>query len=400
MKKNPNIGSTVFVIDDDASLRAALKELFESIGLQVELFGSGESFLERKHSQLDVLPRARYPSPGMSGLKCQEELAKAKVSIPIIFLTGHGDIPMAVRAMKSGAVDFLTKPFRNQDLLDAVAAALEQDRARRTKEESHSTLRESFKSLSQRERDVVIRVASGGLNKQIAADLGVSEVTVKVHRANAMRKLRVKSVAELVRIIDLMGIEAPARGKLTRCAASPRSSLTPLRAFFQKTMLNQNFRRATKLAEGKPRALGNVEKAVVAVGQIEHPQERHLRALVCRREQPLSSPIAARIGVKIAECDIALEEIDRLEQRAERVGKMRWRHEAEIVGRRMVLLVFAMRRAAEASDGKIEARRAVLPLVIAVRREVPNLEGFALAAQDAFDRPVDIGSSTAGCAYS
>ena len=118
---------------------------------------------------------------------------------------------MAVRAMKSGAVDFLTKPFRNQDLLDAVAAALEQDRARRMKEESHSTLRDAFKSLSQREREVVTRVASGGLNKQIAADLGVSEVTVKVHRANAMRKLRVKSVAELVRIIDLVGIEAPAR---------------------------------------------------------------------------------------------------------------------------------------------------------------------------------------------
>jgi FixJ family two-component response regulator len=211
MKTNPNIGSTVFVIDDDASLRAALKELFESVGLQVELFGSGESFLERKHSTSTSCLVLDIRLPGMSGLKCQEELANAKISIPIIFLTGHGDIPMAVRAMKSGAVDFLTKPFRNQDLLDAVAAALEQDRARRTKEESHSTLRESFKSLSQRERDVVVRVATGGLNKQIAADLGVSEVTVKVHRANAMRKLRVKSVAELVRIIDLMGIEAPAK---------------------------------------------------------------------------------------------------------------------------------------------------------------------------------------------
>ena len=211
MKKNPNIGSTVFVIDDDASLRAALKELFESIGLQVELFGSGESFLERKNHSSTCCLVLDMRLPGMSGLKCQEELAKAKISIPIIFLTGHGDIPMAVRAMKSGAVDFLTKPFRNQDLLDAVAAALEQDRARRAKEDSHSTLRENFKSLSQRERDVVIRVASGGLNKQIAADLGVSEVTVKVHRANAMRKLRVKSVAELVRLIDLMGIEAPAK---------------------------------------------------------------------------------------------------------------------------------------------------------------------------------------------
>lgn len=211
MKKNPNIGSKVFVIDDDASLRAVLKELFESVGLQVELYSSGESFLEHKHSNSACCLVLDIRLPGMSGLKCQEELAKAKISIPIVFLTGHGDIPMAVRAIKSGAVDFLTKPFRNQDLLDAVAAALEQDRARRTKEESHSTLREAFNSLSPRERDVVIRVADGGLNKQIAADLGVSEVTVKVHRANAMRKLRVKSVAELVRIIDLMGIKASAR---------------------------------------------------------------------------------------------------------------------------------------------------------------------------------------------
>ena len=116
MKKNPNIGSTVFVIDDDASLRAALKELFESVGLQVELFGSGESFLERKHSNSTCCLVLDIRLPGMSGLKCQEELANAKISIPIIFLTGHGDIPMAVRAMKSGAVDFLTKPFRNQDL--------------------------------------------------------------------------------------------------------------------------------------------------------------------------------------------------------------------------------------------------------------------------------------------
>ena len=211
MKKNPNIGSTVFVIDDDASLRAALKELFESIGLQVELSVREKASSNARTTNSTCCLVLDMRLPGMSGLKCQEELAKAKISIPIIFLTGHGDIPMAVRAMKSGAVDFLTKPFRNQDLLDAVAAALEQDRARRAKETRTRRCGSSFKSLSQRERDVVIRVASGGLNKQIAADLGVSEVTVKVHRANAMRKLRVKSVAELVRIIDLMGIEAPAK---------------------------------------------------------------------------------------------------------------------------------------------------------------------------------------------
>ena len=136
----------------------------------------------------------------MSGLKFQEELAKANVQVPIVFLTGHGDIPMAVRAMKAGAVDFLTKPFREQDLLDAVATALEKDRARRANELANTALRESLNSLSARERDIVARVAAGALNKQIAADLGVSEVTVKVHRATAMRKLRAKSVAELVRI--------------------------------------------------------------------------------------------------------------------------------------------------------------------------------------------------------
>jgi FixJ family two-component response regulator len=209
MKKSPNIGSIVFVIDDDASLRAALKELFESVGLQVEPFGSGEAFFDSKHSDATSCLVLDVRLPGMSGLKFQEELAKAKISIPIIFLTGHGDIPMAVRAMKSGAVDFLTKPFRNQDLLDAVSAALELDRTRRAKDATHSTLRESFKSLSQREREVVARVAAGGLNKQIAADLGVSEVTVKVHRANAMRKLRAKSVAELVRMTDLLGVAPP-----------------------------------------------------------------------------------------------------------------------------------------------------------------------------------------------
>jgi FixJ family two-component response regulator len=186
MPKNSNSGSCIFVIDNDASLRAILKELFESVGLHVELFASGRSFLENRNPNttssclvLDVR------LPGMSGLKVQEELAKAKISTPIIFLTGHGDIPIAVRAMKAGAVEFLTKPFREQDLLDAVSTALKQDRARRAKEQSNSILRESFKSLSARERDVVARVAAGELNKQIAADLGLSEVTVKVHRAKA-----------------------------------------------------------------------------------------------------------------------------------------------------------------------------------------------------------------------
>jgi len=204
--KNSNSGSCVFVIDENASLRAALKELFESVGLQVEFFASGSAFLENRPPEstnsclvLDVR------LPGMSGLRFQEELTKAKIHVPIVFLTGHGDIPMAVRAIKAGAVDFLTKPFRNQDLLDAVSTALEQDRAHRAKEQASSTLRKNFDSLSARERDVVARVAAGRLNKQIAADLRVSEFTVKVHRANAMRKLRAKSVPELVRTADVHG---------------------------------------------------------------------------------------------------------------------------------------------------------------------------------------------------
>jgi FixJ family two-component response regulator len=143
---------------------------------------------------------------GMSGLKFQQELARAKVCVPIIFVTAHGDISMAVRAMKAGAVDFLTKPFRNQDLLDAVYTALEQDRARRERTLWCSTLREKFDSLSAREQDVLARVTAGALNKQITAELGVSEVTVKVHRANAMRKMRAKSLPELIRMSDLLGI--------------------------------------------------------------------------------------------------------------------------------------------------------------------------------------------------
>ena len=188
--KNSSSGSCVFLIDNDASLRAALKELFESVGLHVEFFASGSAFLENrppKSTNSCLVLDARLP--GMSGLRFQEELTKVKIHVPIVFLTGHGDIPMAVRAMKAGAVDFLTKPFRNQDLLDAVFTALEQDRAHREKEQASSTLRENFDSLSARERDVVAGVTAGRLNKQIAADLGVSEVTVKVHRAKAMRKL-------------------------------------------------------------------------------------------------------------------------------------------------------------------------------------------------------------------
>jgi RNA polymerase sigma factor (sigma-70 family) len=205
--KNSSSGSCVFLIDNDASLRTALKQLFESVGLHVEFFASGSAFLENcppESTNSCLVLDARLP--GMSGLRFQEELTKVKIHVPIVFLTGHGDIPMAVRAMKAGAIDFLTKPFRSQDLLDAVFVALEQDRAHRAKEQASSTLRENFDSLSARERDVVAGVTAGRLNKQIAAHLGVSEVTVKVHRAKAMRKLRVKSVQELVRMTDLLGV--------------------------------------------------------------------------------------------------------------------------------------------------------------------------------------------------
>ena len=204
MTANATSDSVVVVIDDDDAVRAALKQLLESVGLKVILFGSGTDFLESTIPDTTCCLVLDVRMPKMSGLKLQEELARAEVQVPIVFITGHGDIAMAVRAMKAGAVDFLTKPFGNQDLLDAVFAALERDRARRTQEESISTLRENYNALSVREKEVLSHVAAGRLNKQIAAELGISEVMVKVHRANGMRKMRAKSVAELVRMTDLL----------------------------------------------------------------------------------------------------------------------------------------------------------------------------------------------------
>ena len=192
----------VVVIDDDASVRASLKELFESVGLKVKLYTSGSAFLEDRIPDATSCLVLEVRLPETSGLNVQEELARADVHVPIVFVTGHGDIPMAVRAIKAGAVDFLTKPFRSQDLLDAVFTALEQDRTRRETQQLRSTLREHFKSLSARQREVVARVAAGDLNKQIAAELGLSEATVKVHRANAMRKMHAKRLADLVRMLE------------------------------------------------------------------------------------------------------------------------------------------------------------------------------------------------------
>ena len=198
--------AVVVVIDDNASCRSGLKGLFESVGLKVKLYESGIALLEDGIPDTTSCLVIDVRLPAKSGLKVQEELAEADVHVPIVFITGHADIPMAVGAMKAGAVDFLTKPFRSQDLLDAVFTALEQDGLRRAAQKVHATLREHFESLSAREREVVVRVAAGDLNKQIAAELGLSEVTVKVHRANAMRKMHATRLADLVKMMECFKI--------------------------------------------------------------------------------------------------------------------------------------------------------------------------------------------------
>ncbi len=196
----------VFVIDDDASVRAALSSLARSVGLRVEVFASASEFLATKRTGGPSCLILDVRLPGMSGLHFQAELAKANAFIPIIFITGHGDIPMSVKAMKAGAVEFLTKPFRDQDLLDAIKVALERARSWIESEKAVSELRANFESLSPREKEVMARVTSGLLNKQIAAELGVSEVTVKVHRGNVMQKMGAKTLADLVRKADTLAI--------------------------------------------------------------------------------------------------------------------------------------------------------------------------------------------------
>lgn len=196
----------VVVIDDSPSCRAALKELFESVRLKVRLYASGRAFLEDRTPDAPSCLVLDVTLPETGGLRVQDELARAGIQIPIIFVTGQGDIPMAVRAMKAGAADFLTKPFRDQELLDAVFTALEQDRARLRRQQSSSALWKRFKSLSPRERDVVTHVVAGDLNRQIAAKLGLSEVTVKLHRARGMRKMGARTLADLVRMIERGGM--------------------------------------------------------------------------------------------------------------------------------------------------------------------------------------------------
>ena len=196
----------VLVIDDDMSMRESLTSLFQSVGLRVKVFGSAPEMLQSRLPNAPSCLVLDIRLPGISGLDFQVEMAESGVHIPIIFMTGHGDIPMSVQAMKAGAVDFLTKPFRHQEMLHAVTQALDVDRKRRTHEKTVSDLRLLYESLTAREREVLALVTAGMMNKLIAEELGVSEITVKVHRSHLMRKMRTRSLADLARIADTLGI--------------------------------------------------------------------------------------------------------------------------------------------------------------------------------------------------
>ncbi|HEX2327881.1 MAG TPA: response regulator transcription factor [Candidatus Angelobacter sp.] len=195
-------GASVFVVDDDPSVRSTLKFLLSTVGLKVESFDSADSFLRAKPPDVPSCLVLDVRLPGLSGLDFQRELAARNIYIPIIFVTGHGDIPMSVRAMKAGAVEFLTKPYRDQDLLDAIRIALERDCDRRERDKETTELRQCFGTLTPRERKVISMVVSGMLNKQIAAELGTAENTVKVHRSRAMEKMHAQSLADLVKMME------------------------------------------------------------------------------------------------------------------------------------------------------------------------------------------------------
>jgi FixJ family two-component response regulator len=204
----PDPNSTVLVVDDDSDLRESVGRLLRSVGMNARLFASISEFLESDLPDGPTCLVLDVRFPGQSGLDLQRELAAADRGLPIIFVTGHGDIPMSVQAMKSGAIEFLTKPYRDQDLLDAIQLGLSRDRARRENEVALAALKERFGTLSPREREIVIQVARGRLSKQIAGDIGIAEATVKVHRSRAMRKMNVRSLPELGRLADRLKLES------------------------------------------------------------------------------------------------------------------------------------------------------------------------------------------------
>lgn len=207
MKEQPEAQSIVFVVDDEASVREGIKSLLRSVDLRVQVFGTTADFMKSKIPDVASCLILDIRLPGISGLDFQAELADANIHIPIIFISGHGDIPMTVRAMKAGAVEFLTKPFRDQDLLDAVQIALARDRARRAHDSTVHELRSRYEALTRREQQVIGLVTAGLMNKQIAAELDVSEITVKVHRGSVMKKMGARSLADLVRMADALDIK-------------------------------------------------------------------------------------------------------------------------------------------------------------------------------------------------
>lgn len=207
--RHDDSAATVIVIDDDDDIRQSLHGLFQSVGLNVELFGSIQSYLDAEPADRPGCLVLDVRLPGRSGLDFQEQLAKANVSLPIIFISGYADVPMSVRAMKAGAVEFLTKPVRSQDLLDAVYVAIENDRIRRQVARDIASIAAAYESLSPREREVMALVVAGRLNKQIAADIGITEATVKLHRGQVMRKMQARSLADLVRMADRLPAAKP-----------------------------------------------------------------------------------------------------------------------------------------------------------------------------------------------
>jgi FixJ family two-component response regulator len=206
LKETAGQQRVVYVIDDDASMRESLKSLLGSVGLHVESFGSAQEFFAKRLPDAAMCLVVDVRLPGLSGLDFQAELSQANIDVPIIFITGHGDIAMTVKAMKAGAVEFLAKPFRDQDLLDAVKLGLEKNETKRQGKKANAIVNSLFDSLTPREQEVMRLVTTGIMNKQVAAEMGVSEITVKVHRGNVMRKMKANSLVDLVRMADMLGI--------------------------------------------------------------------------------------------------------------------------------------------------------------------------------------------------